>query len=197
MDLRAYIVIEAAQHCLATIDKAHARAESAHDAGKFNGDVAAADNDDVLWIFIEMEHLVGGQGEFDAFDIDRHGRRAARGDQDLARRDGAVGLHKAQRVCVFELGALVDHLDARIPHVARIDARQPVDLAMHAIHEHIVVIGRVLDGPAIAFHVVQRTTELAGVDHVLLGDAAAHDARAACPVFLSDGDFRSRHGRQS
>ena len=73
---------------------------------------------------------------------------AAGGDQDSLGADGAVRLAKLHRVLVLERGVGEMELDAGLFERPRVDAVQPVDLAMHVADERRPVEAQILAAPA-------------------------------------------------
>ncbi len=81
--MRAQIVVEAAQDVVAAIDQRHLRAETVEDAGELDRDIAAALDQDALRQLLEMKRLVRGDHVLVAFDLLAERRRGAGRDQDI------------------------------------------------------------------------------------------------------------------
>ncbi len=96
----AQILVEAAQDLVAAVDERRLDAEPGEDAGELHRDVAAADDDDALRQARQVEGLVGGDDVLEAGPRLGEPRLAARGDQDLFRRDRAARLGELHRVAV-------------------------------------------------------------------------------------------------
>ena len=191
----AHIVVETAQGLLAAIDQAHMAAQAMEDMGEFQRDVAAARHQDALGQFVEVEGFVGGDAKIPARNHMRGahfaGGPVAGGDQDLFRCHLLLRIDQKQRVLVLEHGAVGKDGDAGRLHILGVKAFQPRDFLILVGDEGgPIETGRAGDGPAIAGRIHKILRELAGIDHQLLGNAAADHAGAAHAVF-----FRQRHPR--
>lgn len=78
------VLVEASQGELLAEDQVDLGAEPAKNAGEFQGDVPAADDDDAAGPFREVEGLVGGDPELLARDVGDGGAPAG-GDEDVLR----------------------------------------------------------------------------------------------------------------
>ncbi len=118
----------------------------------------------------------------------RHDRPAAHGDQDLVGGEGLVLADQFDGVGVAKLGPGMRQLGAGVGEIADVDPRQPGDLHVLLLQEGLPVEAEVLEArPAVALGHVDLVADLRGVDHELLGDAAADHAGAAHPVLLGHG----------
>ena len=191
--MRAHVVVETAQNCFAAIDEAGVDAEPVHDRRELDSDIAAAEDRDVFRQRLKLEDLVRGDRQFGALDPAGKGRRSASRNEDLPCRNRPAGLDQAKRMRIDKFRAVVDEVGPGVAQIACVDARQAIHLAMQPVHEGAVIVARVLDAPAISSHVIDAAAEFGGVDHVLLGDAAAHDAGAARPVLLRNPHLGAGH----
>ena len=86
-DVRANIMVEAAQDIIAAIDQGDIAAEPGKDAGELESDISAALDHDALRQLREMKHLVGGDDVLDAGNGASVVGRAAGCDQHVLRGD--------------------------------------------------------------------------------------------------------------
>ena len=182
----AALLVEPAQHAIATDHQVDVAAEPVEDAGELDGDVAAADDGDALGQRIgQVERLVRGDGELVAGDRG-HLRPAAGADQNLVGRDRlAADLHG---VAIHQPATAHVDLHARPFEQADIDRVQAIDLLLH-----IVAQGRPgMRGLAVRPTVGQRILELVGefraVHQQLLRHAAPDHAGTTDAIVLADAD---------
>src|SRR6185312_271588 len=158
-----------------------------------HGDVAAAGDDDAAGQLRQVEGLVGGYGVLDPGQVLGHPGPPAGGDQHLLRRAPA-DLVDLDAVGVHQAGPAVGELRAGVLQVAHVDTGEPGDLLVLLGDEVLPAEAGLADGPAIALRNLEMMREFRGIDHELLGHAAADDAGAADPVLLGDGHPGARHG---
>ena len=75
-----------AQDLLAAVEEDRLDTEALKNAGELNGDISAADDADALRQAIEMECLIGGDGEFVPGQMAGNEWRRSGGDEDVFRR---------------------------------------------------------------------------------------------------------------
>jgi hypothetical protein len=98
-------------------------------------------------------------------------------------------------VAVLQPGLAMDQLGAGVLEVADVDAGEPGDLLVLFHQEPRPVEAGVGDIPAVAPGGLEMLRIFRGVDHELLGHAAADHAGAADAMFLSDRHLGAGHGR--
>ena len=183
--MRADVLVEAAQHALAAMNERHVRAQALENLGELDRDVAAADDHDPLGQTVQMERLVGGDGEFRAAHALRAHDPTAGGDEDPLGGDEPAA-REPHLVRADDFGALLDDLRAGFQQVGAVNAGQPRDLVLHIVPQFGPVEPRPFHAPAEARSVLERLRELGGEHEQLFGDAAAHHAGPADPILLRD-----------
>ena len=135
---------------------------------------------------LELKALVRADEMLGARQLGDH-RVAAGGDQDRLGADRLVPVGKPHRVVVFERGAGEMELDPGLFERPRIDAIQPVDLAMHVTDKRRPVEAKIVAAPAETARVGKGARIAAAIDEQFLRHAAADHAGAADAIFLGDG----------
>ncbi len=176
--------IEAAQQRLSAVEQGRLGAERGEDARELDRDVAAADHEDARRLGLQIEHAVRVDGEFRAGDQRLVDRARPHRDQDEFCAHAPVRADEADRVRVLDDGAFRHDLDAGAREVAAVDALQPGDLGIARGLERRPVEARRIEVPAEARGIGELVGEAPGIDHQLLGHAAADHAGAADAVLL-------------
>src|SRR4051812_40114052 len=94
----AYVVIEAAQDILPTINERHIRAEPMENASELDRDIATALDQNMLGQAIQMKRLVRRDNVFDTRNCRPDPGRAARGDENMSGAKVFPCRQKAHRV---------------------------------------------------------------------------------------------------
>ena len=196
--MRADVLVETAEQVIAAINQVHIDAHAVENTGELDRDIAAADDDHRLRQLGQMKGLFRGDGVFDARHIVGQRRAAASGDQHLGCGDrfGFFFTLDLKRMGIEEPRGAMEQVCAGLGEVVGVDPRQAGDLLVLAHQEGRPVEARAVDRPAEAAGELEVAAEGGGVDHQLLGHAAAHHAGAADPVFLGHRDLGPAHGRQ-
>ncbi len=186
----ADVAVEPAQHIVGAEDLRHLRSQPREDAGEFDGDIAAAHHQQALRELRQVEDFVRRDGEIGAGDRRLHDGRAARGDQDVSRRNAAAvrerdGVRSGQR------RPRRNRLDAGLFEIGRIDAGEARDFLFLGGDQRRPVEADGRHGPAEPGRILEFVAKAARVDVELLRHAAADHAGAADPEFLGDGDLRA------
>ena len=126
----AALLVEAAQDAVAAQHDIDLGAQPVEDAGEFDGDVARANDGDVLGQLGKVEGVARRDRELAARDRRNH-RMAAGGDQDLLGRNGFLA--DLDRVAVHKAAAAHMQLHARPLEQAQVERVQPVDFLVHVV----------------------------------------------------------------
>ena len=128
--MRAHVVVEAAQNIIAAIDQRHIAAEAGKDSGKLHRDIAAALDENALRKLLEMERLVRGNHVLEPGDLGARGTARRRSRSGSCRRAHAPPV-ASRTVCgVFEHGAALDEVDLVALERRRIGGLEARDLAI-------------------------------------------------------------------
>ena len=184
----ADVVVEPVEELLAADQLDDLGAETVEYAGEFDGDIAAADDNDAARQGGQIERLVGRDHMLDAGDV-RHRRVRAGGDQDLV--GGVSPAVDLDRVRIDEHAPALDQLDPAVLQHAAIDLREPLDLAVFGVDQGGPVEARDRHRPAKTGGIGKGIGKLRAVYEQLFRDAAADNARAADPAVLADRDARA------
>lgn len=168
--MRAHPAVEAAQEQLAAVQQRGFRSQPLEDAGKFHGDITAADHQHTLGQVFEEEGLVGADRQFLARDV-RNLRPATGGDQNML---GAVALAvdfhfmgTGQPGVAFEQG------HTAVDQQVAVDAVKPRDLAVLVGDQLAPVELGIFQRPAKACGLLEVVGEMRAVDQQFL----AHSRR--------------------
>ena len=122
MNMRANIIVKAAQDRIAPVDLANLGAKPRKDLGKLTGNVAAARNDDTLRALLQQEDFVGRDRQLVALDAEP-GRGSANRNQNIPGRNRASAGNQTDRMGIFQLGPVLKDLDAGIGQVFPVNPR--------------------------------------------------------------------------
>ena len=150
------------QHPVRAVDQCHMCAEFMEDASKLIGDVAATGNHNALGACAEMEHFVGGDAMFRAFNLRDHWPGAG-GDQYIFCRDHpAAG--ELYRMPTGNCRSFSEQPDLVAFQRIAIKALQPVDIGQHIVAQLRPVEIAIGDVPAKTPRVFQILREMRAID---------------------------------
>ncbi len=195
--MRAHVVVEAAQDVVAAIDQRHLGAEAVEDAGELDRDIAAALDQDALRQLLQMECLVRRDDVLVALDVLAHRRRAAGRDQDMLGAHGLAGGAELDGVRIEQHRAALDDLDLGAIEIGGVGPLQPVDLLVLVGDQRRPVELRLGHCPAEARGILEFVGKARGIDQELLRHAAADHAGAADAILLGDHHARAIAGRNA
>jgi hypothetical protein len=168
--------VEVAQEGLVADEQVGFSAEGVEHAGKLDGDVAGADNGNLLGLDVNVEEAIAVDAVLSAGNGRRRRGLAADGDENLLGVDedlGAVVLGDLDLILGQEAAPAVDVLDLIVVQIALVDAVEALDVGIALVLERGPVEGsRLLDGEAVCFAIVDSLGEGSGVECDLFGDAA-------------------------
>ena len=185
----ADVLVETAQDVVTPVQDGDCDAEPGEEAGEFERDIAAANDQQALRQRRQVEDLVGGDAELAARDRRIEGGPTAGRDQDMPGADHLPALRQTNLMRPLDDGALLANLDFGSFQPLAIEAGQAGHLVRHGIAQRRPVKDRGLrQGPAETGGILEIIGEAAGIDEELLGHAAADHAGAADAVLLRDHD---------
>lgn len=197
--------VEVAQEGVVTDEEVGFGAEGVEHAGELDGDVAGADEGDLLGLDVDVEEAVRVGAELGAGDFRGDGGVAADGDEDLLGLDGGLGAvveGDLGLVLAGQAGPAVEVLDLVVVEVALVDAVEALDVGVALVLEgRPVEGGRLGDGEAVRLGLVDRLGDGGGVEGDLFGDAAGasfmSDNMKALAVWEGEGDLPNVHAGSS
>ena len=193
----AHLVVKAAQDVVAAIDQRHLGAEPVEDAGKLDGDVAAALDQDALGQLLQMERLVRGDHMLAALDVLAERGPAAGGNQDMFRAHRLAGRDELDGVRIDDHRTALGDLDLGAIEIGGVGLLEPVDLLVLVGDQRRPIELRLGHRPAEARGILEFLGEARGIDQQLLRHAAADHAGAADPILLGDHHPRAIAGRDA
>ena len=122
-------------------------------------------------------------------------RRAAGGDQDMARRDALA--MDAEGVWVFKTGMALKQLHPRVLQQVLVDAAQPRDLLLLGRHQAGPIERGRGNGPAKTGRVFQVFGVMRGLHQELFGHTTPNHASAAVAKALGNTDLGTQAGGDS
>ena len=128
--MRAQVVIEAAQDVVAAIDQRHLGAEAVEDAGELDRDIAAALDQDALRQLLQMKRLVRGDHVLDGRRSPCRAKARRRSRSGCAWRARSCRRDEPHGVRVVDHGAAFDDRDLGALQVGRVGRFEPRDLAI-------------------------------------------------------------------
>lgn len=169
--------VEVAQEGAVADEEVGLDAEGVEHAGELDGDVAGADEGDLLGQGGDVEEAVAVDAVLGAGDAREAGGAAADGDDDAVRAHGGLGavvLGDLDLVPGQQLRAAVDVLDLVVGQVALVDAVEALHVGVALRLERGPVEGRrLLDAEAVGLALVYGLGDGSGVEGDLFGYAAS------------------------
>ena len=190
-----HVAIEATQHIVGAHGLVDRGAKAREDAGEFDRDIAAADNQQALREHRQVEDLVRADRMFEAGHGGLKRRCGARRHQNEFRADLAPIGEQTHAVGPDHFGSAFHHADTGALEIGAVDARQAGNFLFLGRDEPLPVKNRLLrDRPAEAGRILEIIGEAAGIGVELLGHAAADDAGAADAKLFGDHHPRAIAG---
>mmetsp|Transcript_33708 Transcript_33708/g.56614 ORF Transcript_33708/g.56614 Transcript_33708/m.56614 type:complete len:494 (+) Transcript_33708:480-1961(+) len=187
----AHFCVETAQGQVLPVDHMHLGAHLVEDASELEGDVAGADDDNLLGEVGEVQGLVGGDHQLLAGKVG-HERPPAGGDEDVL--GGEALAVDVNGVLVHDAAAPSHHLHIGVPEDLPVDAREAVQLVVLVRDQRLPVEhGRLGDRPAKLLAILEVLCVMGRVHQQLLWHTSADDAGTADSAqgFCCNG--RKRH----
>ena len=188
----AHVLVEAAQREVLADHEVDLGAQSGEDAGEFDGDIAAAEDDDAFGEVRQVEGIIGDDGVFGTGECGAD-RAAAGGDDDAFGGDGLAA--DIERVGVDEGRAGVEAGAGR--HQALVGAVEAVDLLVFGGDQAGPVMPAGGDVPAEAGAVGRGGAVFGGHHQEFFRHAADVDAGAAPEAFLRHAHLGAMAGRHA
>src|SRR6516165_4928292 len=183
------ILVETAQDILTAHDLRYLGAQTRENAGEFDRYIPAANDQHMLRQGRKIEDLVRGDSIVPARDVRLENRRAARGDENVARTDFPPIREEVDcmRVQYYRTG--IYDRDTRLVEIGPIDAREAGNLLFLRGNEFRPIEGSILNCPAEPLRIGKIIGETACIDHQLFRHATANDAGAANPKLFRNHDL--------
>ncbi len=186
----ANVIVKGAEDLRAAVQQRCLHAEASHDAREFDRHVAGADDDDALRQFVQVEHRLRCDGVLHPRHVRRPVGVSPGRDEYVACFVDLTAAGESDPAVTLKDGTVFDDGDPGGVQATDIGAVQATDLRVEIRAKLGPIEGGFTDGPSETDTVLELIAKPGRVDHQLLRDASANDARPADAIGFGERHFR-------